>query len=107
MEEIKEEFLRQCLEDPDTPYWEPRWSDTIIPCLFFWWPVRFGKWVVWRVANNGEIQAEKERQQEEMRMQEQAEEEDEEERERQRVEKEKKKEENRKLMEAKRQKEEE
>eukprot|EP00746_Dinoflagellata_sp_MGD_P163338 gnl/MRDRNA2_/MRDRNA2_91313_c0_seq1.p1 gnl/MRDRNA2_/MRDRNA2_91313_c0~~gnl/MRDRNA2_/MRDRNA2_91313_c0_seq1.p1 ORF type:complete len:457 (+),score=114.48 gnl/MRDRNA2_/MRDRNA2_91313_c0_seq1:65-1435(+) len=104
--EIKEEFLKQCLEDPDTPYWEPRWSHTIIPCLFYWWPVAIGKWTVWRITHSGEIQAERAREQEEARLQEQAEEEEEEEREKERVEKEKKKEEQRKFLEAKKQKEE-
>merc|ERR1712217_260266 len=59
--EIKAAFLRTLEEDPDCPYQQARWSNTIVPTLLYHLPVKMAKCAVWRVSNNNEIQGEKDR----------------------------------------------
>jgi len=79
---VRAELLKRLREDPDCPLALPKWSNTLLPALCFHWPVAAARWLRWRMAHHGEIQAEKARQAEEQRREEEESRREEEERER-------------------------
>lgn len=82
----RDKLMSTLAEDPDCPLCYG-WRYTFIPSLLFHWPVAIGKWAVWRISHNGEIQAEKHRAIEAQREEEEAERREEEEEERRAAEK--------------------
>merc|ERR1712048_622775 len=68
--EIREAFLKRLQDDPDVPYSQACWSNTLIPQLVFHLPVRLAKWAKWRVSHHDEIKEENDRLAEEERREE-------------------------------------
>lgn len=80
--EIRKEFLEMLTQEPGSPLTGVSWSHTFLPSLIFHWPLGAARWIVWRIANNAQIQEEKRTLAEEQAREEQMQQEEEEERER-------------------------
>jgi hypothetical protein len=59
--ELREQLMKELAEDPQCPLSFVKFSNTIVPCLFFIWPVKFGKWLHWRITDGFDPVAEAER----------------------------------------------
>lgn len=56
--EIRDEFIKELINNPDCPLYYSRWTQTLLPNLVLWWPLALVQWIRWRFENRHEIAAE-------------------------------------------------
>lgn len=76
---IREAFIERLRQEPECPLSYCKWSNTVIPCLVFHWPLAGIRWLSWRISHNDEVRKEKARLAEERRAEEELQQADEEE----------------------------